>query len=140
MKKFILALAVLLPSTAQAEEAKFPGNAWVNVTGPQVGTGERGNWVVSGKINQDAVLTEVSDWKLSAFASVGFSVDTKGYEWNNKVIPATGIKVTKDVAGGIFDIGVQYAHENNFGRLYKFPVRSQGGLQVSVNYWTGWGR
>lgn len=141
MKKYILALtAILAPSVAYAEESNFPGSAWVNVTGPHVGGGEKGNWVVSGKINQDAVLTKLSDWKLSAFAGVGFSVDTKGYEWNNKVTPFTGVKLTKDIAGGMFDIGVQYAHEKHFGKVYVMPERSQGGLQVTVNYWTGWGR
>lgn len=141
MKKYVLGLVALLtPSIAYAEESNFPGSAWINITGPHVGGGEKGNWVLTAKANQDAVLTEVSDWKLSAFVSVGISTDTKGYEWNNKVTPATGIKLTKEIGSGIFDVGVQYAHETHFGKLYKMPERDAGGFQVTVNYWTGWGR
>lgn len=140
MKKYMLAiLALLTPNYAHAE-SNFPGSAWINITGPHVGGGESGNWVLTAKANQDAVLTEVSDWKLSAYTSVGFVKDTKGYEWNNKVVPAVGVKATTNVPGGIFDIGVQYAHETHFGKVYKMPDRSSGGFQVSVNYWTGWGR
>ena len=140
MKKYMLAIVALLTPNYVHAESNFPGSAWINITGPHVGGGESGNWVLTAKANQDAVLTEVSDWKLSAYGSVGFSKDTKGYEWNNKVVPAVGIKATKDVPGGIFDIGLQYAHETHFGKVYKMPERSSGGLQLSVNYWTGWGR
>jgi hypothetical protein len=140
MKKFILGFLALIAPTSAYAESDFPGSAWVNVTGPHVGGGEKGNWVITAKANQDAVLTEVSDWKLSSFVSVSLSTDSKGYEWNNRVTPAVGMKITRDVPGGIFDIGVQYAHETHFGKLYKMPDRSSGGIQVSVNYWTGWGR
>ena len=141
MIKYLFALAAILtPSLAYAEESNFPGSAWVNITGPHTGGEESGNWVITGKINQDAVLTEVSDWKLSAYANVAFSTDTKGFEWNNRITPATGLKLSRDMLGGSFDIGVQYAHETHFGRIYKRDERSQGGVQVTVNYWTGWGR
>lgn len=142
MKKYLLAgvLGLALPTAAHAEEGKFPGSVWFNITGPYVSGEEKGNWILSGGVNQDAVLTEVANWKLSATAGVAFSKDTKGFEWNNKVVPSVGIKASRQVLGGAFDVTVQYAHERRFGTLYKTADRSDGGVQVTINYWAGWGR
>ncbi len=141
MKKYMLvALAMLTPSYAYAEEGNFPGTLWVNVTGPYHGNQENGNWVVSGKVTQDAVITDISDWKLSATTSIGFSKDTKGFDWNNKVVPSAGLKLSTIKNNNYFDIIVQYAHEQSLGKLTNGSQRSAGGVQVSVNYWTGWGR
>lgn len=141
MKKYVLCLlALTLPTAAYAEEGNFPGNAWVNVTGPLVAGEEKGNWVVTGRVTQDAVLSEVSDWKLSATSSVGFSKDTKGFEWNNRFIPSVGVKASTEAAGGYFDVNVQYVYERRFGTQYVTNDREDSGVQVSVNYWTSWGR
>jgi hypothetical protein len=142
MKKYILGslLALVVPATAHAEDKNFPGSAWVNVTGPHVSGEEKGNWVLSGRIEQDAVLTEVADWKLAATTGIGFSTDTKGFEWNNKIVPSVGVKATREAFGGVMNVTVQYAYERRFGKLYKTDDRSDGGVQVVVNYWTGWGR
>jgi hypothetical protein len=141
MKKYMLVLsALLLPTAVHAEEGKFPGSAWFNITGPQVAGEEKGNWILSGRVTQDAVLTEVSDWKLSATTSVGFSKDTKGFEWNNKLAPSVGLKVSREAAGGYFDATVQYVYERRYGTLYRTKDRSDSGVQLSINYWVGWGR
>jgi hypothetical protein len=141
MKKYLLGLiALLIPSAALAQESNFPGSAWINITGPHIGGGETGNWILTAKANQDAVIADLSGWDLSTYVSVGFVKDTKGYEWNNKFTPATGIKLTKQLNNGVFDIGIQYAYESHYGKIYRMPDRNSGGFQVSINYWVGWGR
>ena len=141
MKKYILGLLVLLiPSIAHAEEGKFPGSAWVNVTGPHVGGEEDGNWILSSKAIQEVVVSDINTWKLSAYTSVSFSIDTMGYEWNNKVTPAIGLQISKEIGPGILTVGVQQTRETHFGKLYKSSPRSTSGTQVLINYWIGWGR
>lgn len=141
MKKYILALlALLTPSVAHAQEDRFPGSAWFNITGPHVGGEEAGNWVMTGNATQNVVLAELNSWKLNTYVSVGFSKDTEGYEWNNKIIPGVGLGVTKDIGPGVMSIGVQAIHEEHFGKIYKTRDRSASGVQVAISYWIGWGR
>lgn len=141
MKKILLALALIAPSAAMAEPIAYPGSAWANVTGPGLSGEEQGNWVVSGKIQQGADWIDVNGWKLGTAVSVMGSMDTKGFEWNNKVVPALSASVRKNTSAGQFELGVQLVHEKRFGKLYVIPgSREATGVQMFANYWVGWGR
>lgn len=141
MTKYILALlALTISSTAYAGDKNLPGSAWGNITGPHVGGEEDGNWVFTGNITQAATIAEVNQWKLQPYMAVSFSKDTKGYEWNNKVTPAVGLAITKNIGPGVMTAGIQAVHESHFGKIYRSDDRSTTGLQVAVSYWVGWGR
>ena len=141
MKKYILAaLLALTPSTAYAQEGKFPGSAWFNITGPHIGGEEAGNWILTANVTQAATVAEVDKWKLQPYVSVSLSKDTKGYEWNDKITPAVGVRATKNIGPGVFSAGVQAVHESHFGKFYRNGQRSASGVQVVISYWVGWGR
>lgn len=140
MKKLLIVLAALLPTPALAEPLAYPGVAWVNVTGPHVGTGEKGNWVISGKVQQGVDWAELDGWRLNTSVSVSASKDTKGYEWNNKVTPAVSASVRKTTDVGLLEVGVQYVSETHFGKKYIMDHRTAQGVQVFANYWVGWGQ
>jgi len=139
MKKLLLAALMLTPTAALAEPLAYPGSAWVNVTGPGVGA-ESGNWVTSGKIQQGIDWTDIGGWKLNTAVAVAGTVDTKGYDWNNKVVPSVSAALRKDMNGAMFEVGVQVVHEERFGRVYVADKRSATGFQAFANYWVGWGR
>jgi hypothetical protein len=140
MKKLLIVLAALLPTPALAEPLAYPGVAWVNVTGPHVSNGEKGNWVVSGKVQQGVDWAEVEGWRLNTSVSVAASKDTKGYDWNNKITPAISASVRKNSDAGLFEVGVQFVSETRFGSKYVTEPRSAQGVQVFANYWVGWGQ
>lgn len=140
MKKYLLALSVAVATPAAAEPLAYPGTAWVNVTGPHAGAGEDGNWTVTSKVQQGVDWTEVNGWRLNTAVSVSTMVDTKGFDWNNRVAPAISASVRKTTESSVFEFGVQVVNETHFGRVYKMNDRSSTNVQVFANYWVGWGR
>lgn len=140
MKKIILALALMAPTAAMAEPVAYPGQAWVNVTGPHVGGEEEGNWIATGKIQQGVDWTELNGWRLNTAVSVTASIDTKGFEWNNRLMPAVSASVRKNTEAGQFELGVQLVHEKHFGKKYVTEKREATGVQLFANYWVGWGQ
>jgi hypothetical protein len=141
MKKILLAIALTASTPALAEPVAYPGYAWVNVTGPAVGGEEQGNWVATSKVQQGVDWADLDGWRLNTAVSVSASVDTKGYEWNNKITPAVSASVRKNTKAGLFEVGVQLVHERHFGSRYVVrDNREATGVQVFANYWVGWGQ
>jgi hypothetical protein len=147
MKKILLTLALFTASTpAMAEPLAYPGDAWVNLASPTTtnkNNPEAGNWTLQGKITQGVdwvTFGEDDDWTLNTYATVGFSLDTKGMDYNNRVTPGVGVKVRKQIKNGVFDIGVQVINETRFGNKYIIPDRSSNAIQGYVSFWSGWGK
>lgn len=146
MKKFaslILAavFAVGFVSSAQAEGLKplaYPGSSWGTLTWPSgvKGTGEEHNAVLTGKVEQGIDWLKFGDgnrWTLNTYGSLGYSADHEGLDWNNKVVPAIGVKVSRAYEKGVVDIGVQAFRE----RRWKSD-QDGNGVQVYASYWFGW--
>jgi hypothetical protein len=141
MKKLLLAALIAIPTPALAEPVAYPGFAWVNVTGPEVGGEEQGNWITSGKVQQGVDWVDLNGWRLNTAVSVTASVDTKGYDWNNRIAPAVSASVRKNTEAGLFEVGVQVVHERHFGSRYVLKdSRETTGVQLFANYWVGWGQ
>lgn len=140
MKKLLIVLATLISTPAMAEPVAYPGHAWVNVTGPTLSGEEKGNWIVTGKIQQGVDWVELDGWRLNTAVSVSGSKDTKGFEWNNKIIPALSASARKNTEAGQFELGVQVVHERRFGDRYVTTNREATGVQLFANYWVGWGQ
>lgn len=147
MKKILLTVALFASSTpAMAEPLAYPGSAWVTVSSPTTASKdspESGNWTLQGKVTQGIdwlTFGKNNDWSLNTYATVGFSLDTKGMDYNNKVTPGVGVKVSKQIKNGVLDIGVQAIHETRFGNKYIIPDRSSSAIQGYVSLWSGWGK
>jgi hypothetical protein len=145
MKKILIAALCLLSTPAMAEPLAYPGSAWGVLTTPSSGnkgTPEEGNWVYTGKITQGVDWDRFGKddtWVLNTYASVGYSVDTKKLDYNNKVSPAVGVKVSKLLPNGVVDIGTQLVVDKYF--LSNGIKRNEDvGVQAYVSYWFGWGR
>jgi hypothetical protein len=141
MKKSLIALALAVASIgAFADGLKplaYPGSAWSVVTFPAgVAGAEEHNTTLSGKVEQGIVWQKFGankEWALNTYASFGYSVDREGLGYNNKVVPAIGVKMTRTFSNGVVDVGVQAVHENRF----KDHQRGSG-VQAYVSVWSGW--
>lgn len=141
MKKSFIAFALAVAAVgASAEGLKplsYPGSAWSVVTFPAgVAGSEEHNAVLAGKIEQGVVWKKFGskgEWELNTYASFGYSVDREGYGYNNKLVPAIGVKMTRKFDSGVVDIGVQAVHENRFK-----DHKSGAGVQAYVSVWSGW--
>lgn len=140
MKKCLMAIGLAIATPAAAEPLAYPGTAWVNITGPHSGGGEDGNWIATSKVQQGIDWTEIGGWRLNTAVSVTTSVDTKGFDWNNRTAPAVSASVRKTTESSVFEVGVQVVNETHFGKLYKMPDRNSTSMQVFANYWVGWGK
>ena len=148
MKKIVVALALVASSVgAFAEGFKapvgFPGSHWSVLTfnpSPIKGTPEDNNVLLQGKIEQGIDwmrLGEDKRWRLNTYASVGYSWDKNGLAYNNKVVPAVGVKMSRDFENGVLDIGIEAVHQRNF-RGVTVGRDSGTGVQAYVSYWFGW--
>lgn len=136
MKKIIFALALASAAAAHAEPIEYPGSTWGVVMGPASTTGaEKNNVLAQGKIEQGIVWFRFADgqWKLNTYASLSYSLDTEGINYNNKAVPAVGVKATREFSSGVVDVGVQAINE----RRWKDNVNSSG-VQAYASYWFGW--
>lgn len=147
MKKIIIATAIALSSlSATAEGLKplaYPGSNWSMFTlnpGVIKGTPEDNNYLLQGRLEQGIIWKRFGDnkeWALNTYGALGYSVDKNGLAYNNKLVPAIGVKMTRSFENGVVDIGVQLVHENHF-RGVNFGPRSGTGVQLFASYWFGW--
>ena len=69
---------------------------------------------------------------MTPFVGMGLVLDTKGYEWNNKIQPRVGVKVNKYFRKGVVSIGSAYSYEDRFKSF------NSSGLTLYVQDWFGW--
>jgi hypothetical protein len=139
MKKIVLALLVgiFASMVAVAEPVGYPGSTWSTLTGPAgvAGTEEK-NVVLQGKLEQgiDWVrLGKNKNWTLNTYLSAGYSVDKDKLDYNNKIVPALGVKLSRKFDNGVVDFGIQAVHERRW-----IDGKSGSGIQAYATYWFGW--
>jgi hypothetical protein len=147
MKKTILATALVLAAVgASAEGLKpigYPGSNWTVLTvnpGVIKNSPEDGNVLLQGKIEQGVDWLRFGadkNWRLNTYASLGYSWDKNALAYNNKLVPAAGVKVSRDFDSGVVDLGVQVVHEIH-GRGVTSGPKSGTGVQAYASYWFGW--
>lgn len=142
MKKTIFSLALLAASVGASAQLAYPGSNWSNLTynsNPVRVADENVNTLLQGNIEQGIVWAELDGgWRVNTYAAMGYSVDTIGLPWNNKVTPTLGVKLQRPWAQGNWDVGVQVVYQNNFRGVPSDVSNSGTGVQLYVQYWTGW--
>jgi hypothetical protein len=117
------------------DAVSLPGQMWsANGTLSPL---EKNNVFSQTYFEQDA--TVFSTWDnsllLTAYTSFSTTFDTKGYSWNNKVQPSSGIKLNKYFRSGIVSVATAYSYEDRFTQ----DKSSKAGARIDfVQYWFGW--
>jgi hypothetical protein len=148
MKKTLITAAFLFASSiAVAQDGLtplgYPGSTWSVLTvnpGVIKNTPEDDNVLLQGKIEQGIDWRKLGDnkeWTLNTYVSLGYSADKNGLSYNNKVVPAVGVKMSRSFDSGVFDVGLQAVHENHFRGVTSGPSRGTG-MQLYASYWFGW--
>jgi len=137
----VLALATL--SAAQDGAASALQGSLVDAVGLQ-GQGwtsignqspiEHNNFYLQSYVEQSAAVysTFSGSVTVTPFVGMGLVLDTKGYEWNNKVLPRIGVKANKYFRKGVVSVGTAYAYEDRFKGF------NSSGMTVFVQDWFGW--
>ncbi|HKW68047.1 MAG TPA: hypothetical protein VJP04_12210 [Terriglobales bacterium] len=110
----------------------LPGESWTTVG--NLSPVEHGNGYVQSYVEQDAAVlaSRSGSLSLTPYVSVGLVLDTKGYDWNNKVEPQAGIKLNKSLTHGLVSAGTAYTYEDRFNSL------KSSGMVLYVQDWFGW--
>jgi hypothetical protein len=108
----------------------YPGSAWTEV----------GNYspteatvIANSYVEQGIKVWQSKSLALTPYAALTTSFDTKGYDWENKLKPEVGVKLTQSFTHGLLSIGTAYAIEDRFK-----SGTERGGAIGYVNYWFGW--
>ncbi|HET7750437.1 MAG TPA: hypothetical protein VFK81_13710 [Terriglobales bacterium] len=110
----------------------LPGETWTTVG--NLSPVEHGNGYVQSYVEQDAAVlaSQSGSLSLTPYVSVGMGLDTKGYDWNNKIEPQVGIKLNKALSHGLISAGTAYTYEDRFSSLQR------GGMVFYIQDWFGW--
>jgi hypothetical protein len=110
----------------------LPGQGWTSI-GNQSPI-EHNNFYLQSYVEQSAAVysTFSGSVTVTPFVGMGLVLDTKGYEWNNKVLPRIGVKANKYFRKGVVSVGSAYAYEDRFKSF------NSSGMTVFVQDWFGW--
>ena len=129
-----LAAVSLIATAVHAGEPvnKYPGSSWGSVgnTSPS----EKDNFIATVHAEQGVVVANGDDWNLAPFVTGTVTVDSKGYDWNNKAVLRGGVKLEHTVPHGIVALRTGVAYEDRFR-----SGESDSSLFVSAEHWLGWG-
>jgi hypothetical protein len=110
----------------------LPGQGWTSVG--NLSPIEHNNYYNQSYVEQGATVfaTYSGSITVTPFVGLGLVLDTKGYEWNNKIQPRVGVKVNKFFRKGVVSIGSAYSYEERFKGI------DSSGLTFYVQDWFGW--
>lgn len=149
MKKSLIAIAALaMSAVAFAQDGMkplgFPGSNWSVVTvnpGVVKNTPEDDNVLLQGNLTQGIDWKKFGaekQWTLNTYLSLSYSWDRNGLAYNNKVVPALGVKMSRRYEHGVLDLGVQGVHQYNFRGVSAGQPNRGNGVQMYASYWFGW--
>ena len=110
----------------------LPGQGWTSVG--NLSPIEHNNFYVQSYAEQSAAVfaTYSGSITVTPFVGLGLVLDTKGYEWNNKIQPKVGVKINKYFRKGVVSIGSAYSYEDRFNGFHS------SGLTLFAQDWFGW--
>jgi len=129
--------AVLFAVPVFADPIAYPGSHWVIAQkGAGFGT-DSDNALLQGKIEQGVDWARIgnSAWRFNTYAAMGYTMDNTGVPYNNKVLPAVGVKLVQSRNGSSLEVGIQ------IGADYRWRSTSRDtytGATVYVSAWNGW--
>ncbi len=109
----------------------FPGSMW-SVVG-NANPMEKGNVISSTYLEQGINLSNKDSVSVLPYFSLSPTFDTKGYDWNNRLLSNVGIKAVKNFDNGIVSVTAGYANE--------FRIKSglsESAPIVRADTWFGW--
>ena len=110
----------------------LPGQGWTSIG--NVSPIEHNNFYLRSYVEQSVAVfsTYSGSVTVTPFVGVGLVFDTKGYDWNNKVLPKVGFKVNRLFLHGVVSVGSAYSYEERFKGV------NSSGLTIYVQDWFGW--
>ena len=110
---------------------RFPGSSWASFG--NISPVERGNWMGQAYVSQGVVARRFGRTAFVPYVQATFSRDSKGFDWDNKALYGSGVKLAYTHGQAYTEFGIGYLHESRF-----YSGQSAGTLSVFMNFWYGW--
>ena len=110
----------------------LPGQGWTSIG--NLSPIEHNNFYLQSYLEQGAAVfsTYSGSITVTPFVGLGLVLDTKGYQWNNKIQPKLGVKVNKFFSKGVVSVGAAYSYEERFKGI------NSSGFTLYAQDWFGW--
>jgi hypothetical protein len=130
MKGTILAVAVAavmaVTGSASAQEIYYPGSVWTS--NGNLTPAEKGNLFTQTHVEQGVAFRGAE-----VFGQTTLGMDSKGYDWNRKMLGGVGARFTQTIGPGMVRASVSYVSEKRF-----VTDAVHSGIVVAVEAWFGW--
>jgi hypothetical protein len=113
------------------KSSRFPGSSWAAVG--NLSPVEHGNIIGQGYFSQGIVAKRFDRMTLVPYAETSVYRDSKGFDWDNKVLYGSGVKVVIPRGDLYTEVGAAYQRENRF-----HSGQAADGLAVFANFSFGW--
>ena len=132
LTRFSAAQAASALQGSMVDAVGLPGQGWTSI-GNQSPI-EHNNFFLQSYMEQTATVFSTFSGSITVtpFVGLGLVLDTKGYEWNNKVQPRLGVKVNKYFRKGVISVGSAYSYEDRFKGF------NSSGFTLYAQDWFGW--
>jgi hypothetical protein len=119
------------PSADPNKSSLFPGSTWgiIGNTSPF----ERGNTIAFADFTQGINIFQRGNLSVIPFVKLQSGADSKGYDWNNKVLFGSGVKLVHSRKSGTIDLALHYLSEKRLKNSSGADM-----LSLSGSYWFGW--
>ena len=125
----VIAVSLIGASVASAQEGTgtyYPGVFWTS--NGTVSPVEKGNIVSMSHAEQG-----IAKRGAELFVQSTAQYDSKGYDWNRRVIGGIGARFTQSIGTGMVRVGVSYLSERRF-----VVPKTTSGFSVTAEAWFGW--
>ncbi len=124
---FVALLSVVAVQNASAQSGTYyPGTFWT--TNGTISPVEKGNMVSMSHIEQG-----IAKSGAELFAQSTVETDSKGFDWNRRMINGVGVRFTQSIGSGMVRVGMSYLSERRF-----VNPQTTNGLSFTVDAWFGW--
>lgn len=117
--------------SAAEKHSRFPGSSWFALG--NLSPVERGNIVGQGYVTQGIVAKKFSTFSLVPYAESTVFRDTKGFDWDNKILFGGGVKAVIPHHELYTEVGMSFAHERRFD-----SGKSASGVTFFTNFSFEW--
>ena len=111
--------------------SRFPGSTWAAVG--TLSPVEHGNIIGQGYASQGIVAKRIGSTALVPYVETTLSRDSKGFDWENKAIYGSGVKLAIPHNDIYTEIGASYLHERRFE-----SGQSAGSVTLYMNFSFAW--
>ena len=116
---------------AAERTSRWPGSMWAVVG--HYSPVEHGNLIEQGQLTQGYAASRLGNKVLIPFLQINVGHDSKGFDWENKLVGGAGVKLGIPVGETYTELGAAYSYEDRY-----LTGHNANGLRLFMDFSYGW--